>query len=85
MKKTLVVIAVLSGAAQMSFGSLILQSLTPLTGTGLGTEPTILTIQSPNNSSSEIGCVGATSTQIGATLTAGGVCTGVDHTVLTGA
>lgn len=66
--------------SQGAFASLILTSPTPFTGTGLGTVPTILTIQ---DSPSEIGCVGFTGT--GSTYNASGVCTGSNADVKTGA
>ena len=65
-----------------AFGSLILSSANFVSGTGLGTEPTLLTIQ---NSPNEIGCVGATSNQTGSTFNASGVCTGSSADVKTGA
>ena len=60
--------------------SLILQSPVQISGTGLGTVPTILTIQ---NDPSEIGCVGFAGT--GSTYNASGVCTGSNSDVKTGA
>lgn len=71
-------------AVQSSFGSLILTSPIAVSGTGLGTEPTLLTIQSQGSSSTEAGCVGSTSTQIGTSFNASGVCTGASGDVLTG-
>jgi len=50
--------------AQASFGSLILQSPIQQSGAGLGTEPTLLTIH--NNTTTETGCVGSTSSATGA-------------------
>ena len=38
--------------------SLLLSSLTPSTGNGIGAVTTILTVQSPGNSTAEAGCVG---------------------------
>jgi hypothetical protein len=58
--------------AQSSFGSLILSSTTFSDGTGLGNEPTILTIH--GNGGTEIGCVGATSSNTGTGYNATGVC-----------
>jgi hypothetical protein len=65
-----------------AFGSLILSSANFVSGTGLGTEPTLLTIQ---DSPTEIGCVGSTSSQIGSTFNASGVCGGSSGDVKTGA
>jgi hypothetical protein len=65
-----------------AFGSLILSSANFVSGTGLGNEPTLLTIQ---DSPSEIGCVGSTSSQIGSTFNASGVCGGSSADVKTGA
>lgn len=48
------------GFAANSYGSLVLQSTTPsfdVTGSGLGAVNTVLTFQSPANSSTETGCV----------------------------
>ena len=44
-----------------AFGNLILSSANFVSGTGLGTEPTLLTIQ---DSPTEIGCVGGRSEQL---------------------
>jgi hypothetical protein len=68
--------------APAAHASLVLQSLIPLSGTGLGTEPTILTIQ---NSGTETGCVSFSN--LGATgFSAGtGACTGSSADVKTGA
>jgi hypothetical protein len=65
-----------------AFGSLILSTANFVSGTGLGTEPTLLTIQ---DSPSELGCVGSTSSQIGSTFNASGVCGGSSADVKTGA
>jgi len=70
---------VLTGLCQTASASLVLTSPIAVTGTGLGTVATILTIQDTNT---EIGCVGATSSQIGNTLT--GPCTGSGADVKTG-
>jgi len=68
LKQFAISIAMLFGV-QASFASLILQSPIQANGTGLGTEPTILTIQGTGNATSETGCVGLDST--------GAVATGV--------
>lgn len=72
-------------AAQSGFCSLILQSFTQSSGTGLGTEPTILTIQGSGNAISETGCVGDTSTAIGTYVGSNGLCTTGTNDVKTGA
>jgi len=71
-------------AAQSSFASLILTSPVFVSGTGLGTEPTLLTLASQGSSSTEAGCVGNTSTQIGSTVSLTGVCSGSTTDVQTG-
>ncbi|HSP70537.1 MAG TPA: PEP-CTERM sorting domain-containing protein [Bryobacteraceae bacterium] len=65
--------------APAAHASLVLVSPVPLTGTGLGTEPTVLTIQ---NNPTETGCVSFSN--IGATF-AGAACTGSSADVKTGA
>jgi hypothetical protein len=73
-------------AAQSSFGSLVLQSPVQQSGSGLGTEPTLLTIH--NNTTVEAGCAGfsTTGTSFGAFPGAtAGVCQGSASDVLTGA
>lgn len=72
----------LFGLAPAAHASLILQGLTPISGAGLGSEPTILTIQS--NGVTETGCV-SFNNLLGATMTAGGACTGSSADVKTGA
>jgi hypothetical protein len=67
------------GLAQTVQASLILQSAIEVTGTGLGTEPTILTIQ---NNPTETGCVSFSN--IGASFS-GASCTGSSGDVKTGA
>lgn len=65
-----------------AFGSLILQSTTPtidISGTGLGAVNTVLTVQSPNSTSTETGCVAPS----GAGFTTAG-CGFTDSNVLTG-
>jgi hypothetical protein len=69
-----VFISTLLLGAQGCFGSLILQSATQSTGTGLGTEPTILTIQASSSGTTETGCVGYNSNQVGTFFTAAGAC-----------
>jgi len=71
-------------AVQSSFASLVLTSPIFVPGTGLGTEPTILTITSAGSSTTEAGCVGNTSTQIGNAVSLLGVCTGSSGDVMTG-
>jgi hypothetical protein len=71
-------------AAQSSFASLILTSPIFVTGTGLGTEPTLLTITSQGSSSVEAGCVGNTSSQTGNSVSFLGVCSGSSVDVMTG-
>ena len=71
-------------AAQTSFASLVLTSPVFVPGTGLGTEPTLLTILSPANSSVETGCVGSTSALIGDTVSTTGACQGTGSNVQTG-
>src|SRR5579863_8461088 len=65
--------------AMSADASLILDSAIQVTGTGLGTEPTILTIQ---NSPTETGCVSFSN--LGASFS-GGSCTGSSGDVKTGA
>jgi hypothetical protein len=72
-------------AAQTSFASLILTSPIFVPGTGLGNEPTLLTITSPGSSSVETGCVGSTAALIGDTVNTTGVCQGSGSNVSTGA
>ena len=64
--------------------SLVLQSLVPITGAGIGSEPTILTIQSSAGGATETGCV-AFNNLLGATMTGAGLCTGSSGDVKTGA
>ncbi len=45
-----------------AFGALMLQSFNPFSGTGLGSVNTVLTLQSPGNSTTETGCVAFTGT-----------------------
>ena len=76
-------LAVLSiGVAQLGSAGMILSTSAFVSGTGLGTEPTILTIQ---NSPTEIGCVGASAASIGSTFSVSGVCVGSSADVKTGA
>lgn len=72
---------ILAGLCQTASASFVLVTPVSVSGTGLGTVATILTIQ---DTSSEIGCVGATSSQTGSTFT-GGLCTGSSADVKTGA
>jgi len=72
-------------AAQSSFASLVLTSPIFVPGTGLGNEPTVLTITSQGSATTEAGCVGNTSTQIGNTVSLLGVCSGSTADVQTGA
>ena len=71
--------------SQLAFGSLILNSAMQVAGTGLGTEPTLLTIQANGNAATEIGCVGSTSSAIGTTFNSAGVCQSGANDVKTGA
>src|SRR5580765_2348847 len=61
--------------------SLVLQGLMPISGAGIGSELTILTIQ--NNGATETGCV-SFNNLLGGSMTAGGVCTGSRADVKTG-
>ena len=84
MKRLVVLGSVLGVAlalAPAAHASLVLQSLVPLSGTGLGTEPTILTIQS--NGTTESGCVSFSN--LGQTGFTSGSCTGSSADVKTGA
>ena len=72
-------------AVHTSFASIVLTSPVFVTGTGLGTVPTLLTISSQGSSSVEAGCVGNTSAQIGNTVSLLGVCSGSTADVMTGA
>ena len=65
-------------------GRLVLQGVTPSSGAGIGSEPTILTMQSTGAATSETGCVGFNNLT-GATLNASGVCTGSNGDVKSGA
>jgi hypothetical protein len=78
------VFAVALGLAPAAHASLILQGLTPISGAGIGSEPTILTIQSSGAATTETGCVGFNNL-LGGTMTAGGTCTGSSIDVKTGA
>ncbi len=49
----------LGGALPNAHASLILSSLDPSTGNGIGAATTLLTVQSPASSTAEAGCVGA--------------------------
>jgi len=69
--------------APAAHASLVLQGLTPITGAGIGSEPTILTIQSTGAGTTETGCVGF-SNLLGATMNGSGVCTGSSGDVKTG-
>lgn len=78
-------VLVLLAGAQMAFGSLVLSSPNPVSGSGLGTVSTLLTVQSNGAAqTTETGCVGSTSAAIGATFGASGVCTGSSGDVKTG-
>src|SRR5436309_1026467 len=79
-KTAMFILAIASTPA--AFGSLILSNANFVAGTGLGTEPTILTIQ---NSPGEIGCVGSTASNTGSTFDANGICNGTNADVKTGA
>jgi hypothetical protein len=72
----------LLGLAPAAHASLILQGLMPISGAGIGKEPTILTIQS--NEPNEAGCV-SFNNLLGGSMTAGGVCTGSSADDKTGA
>jgi len=72
-------------AAHSSFASIVLTSPVFVSGTGLGTQPTLLTISSQGSSSVEAGCVGNTSAQIGNSVSLLGVCSGSSLDVMTGA
>jgi PEP-CTERM motif. len=65
---------------QAAFASIILVSPTQFSGTGLGTVPTILTIQ---DNPTEVGCIGFTGA--GSTFNSAGVCGGSAADVKTGA
>ena len=82
MKTRTAICALAIATTPTAFGSLILSSANFVSGTGLGTEPTLLTIQ---DSPGEIGCVGSTSSQTGSTFNASGVCSGSNADVKTGA
>jgi len=77
------VLGVALALAPAAHASLILQGLTPITGAGLGSEPTILTIQSTGNATTETGCVSFNNI-LGASMTGAGVCTGSSGDVKTG-
>jgi len=72
-------VAAMLGLAQTAHASLILISSVALSGTGLGTEPTILTIQ---NNPTETGCVSFSN--LGASFS-GASCSGSSGAVKTGA
>jgi hypothetical protein len=78
------VFAVALGLAPAAHASLILQGLTPISGAGIGSEPTILTIQSSGAATTETGCVGFNNL-LGSAMNAGGTCTGSSGDVKTGA
>lgn len=77
------VLGVALALAPAAHASLVLQGLTPITGAGLGSEPTILTIQSTGNATTETGCVSFNNI-LGASMTGAGVCTGSSGDVKTG-
>ena len=64
-----------------AFGSLVLSSTVAVSGSGLGTVATLLTVQAQ---SIESGCVGATTAQIGDTVNSLGICTGTGADVKAG-
>ena len=68
----------------IAHASLVLQGLTPISGAGIGSEPTILTIQSSGAATTETGCVSFNNV-LGATMSGAGVCTGSSGDVKTGA
>jgi hypothetical protein len=70
--------------APAAHASLVLEGLTPISGAGIGAEPTILTIQSTGAATTETGCV-SFNNLLGASMTAAGVCTGSSGDVKTGA
>jgi hypothetical protein len=72
--------------APAAHASLVLQSLVPLTGTGIGSEPTILTITSQANATTESGCVSFSNLgSTGFTAAPTGACTGSTGDVQQGA
>jgi hypothetical protein len=77
-------LALATGAIQTASASLILVSPIAVSGAGLGTVNTILTVQSPGSTTTETGCVGAapvTGAQvIGAGTCFGGATGGDEHT-----
>jgi hypothetical protein len=77
--RTAIILAI--ATTPTAFGNMILSSANFVSGTGLGTEPTLLTLQ---DSPTEIGCVGSTSSQTGSTFNASGVCGGSSADVKTG-
>ena len=81
MKFALVGTLVAAGICQTASASLILVSPVAVSGAGLGTVATILTVQ---NTTSEAGCVGFTSSNTGSSFS-GGTCTGSSSDVKTGA
>lgn len=70
--------------APAAHASLILQDLVPISGAGIGSEPTILTIQGSGGAATETGCV-SFNNLLGGSMTAGGACTGSSADVKTGA
>ena len=78
------VIGAMLAITPAAHASLVLQGLTPISGAGIGSEPTILTIQSTGAATSETGCV-SFSNVLGATMSGAGVCTGSSGDVKTGA
>lgn len=66
------------GMANAAQASLVLVSPTDVSGTGVGAVNTVLTLQSPGNSSTETGSVGLSAT--GTQVTSGDVMTGASQT-----
>ena len=83
MKQYVLIATSLLLGAHPSFGSLVLSSATASNGTGLGSEPTILTIQ--GNGSTELGCVGSTSALTGTSFNSTGICGSGANDVKSGA
>jgi hypothetical protein len=67
-------LALAAGTIQIGSASLISIGTTPTSGAGLGTVNTILTVTSPGNTSTETGCVGASS--VGAQVIGSSACFG---------
>ena len=78
------VLGVALAIAPAAHASLVLQGLTPISGAGIGSEPTILTIQGTGGATTEAGCVSFNNI-LGSTLSGAGVCTGSSGDVKTGA